>query len=242
MASIRFEPVGFGARLSFALDGDPSPDMDGYPSKFGIGWDIRPVAGEHVSIATGGNLKDMRGSVSIRVGDATPDGKAKYKAGNPVRWGGLHFHEAIDEFPASYSVDLYVSQRVLDRVQRLAELGRPPTLELDFGDDPIDRPEAEGKYKGIEYDVVGKKWDNTGHRHLEILWCNFTAELGTLSVNDGALDAADRMRQLQPTKADIAVLRDSVAVLQNQIREFATRLLWLASAVVILLVVLAFRH
>jgi len=248
MPSITFVPSTFQSGLAFTLDGEPPPGVS--RGSNGLFWGIRPDKEEEVRLATGGELASLDGSVFITVGSATPEGKHTYDSGKLVAWGALRYHEAHDSdlhsFPESYSLSLHVSQSVYDRVLRLAERGRPPTIDVEFGTDLSAMPEEKVKF-GVNYgwepDGSGKEWDNKNHRAVKVEWCEFKGKFGgpeTTDDNEEDETASERA-WLPATSRDIASVRDKVTRLEASLKKFFGHMLTVSWAIAILLAVLVFR-
>ena len=244
MPSVTFEPVRPQARMNFQVDGTAPPEVLAVGAD-GIAWDIRPE--EMVRLSSGGKLKDIGGSVYLRVGDATPDGKETIRSG--VRWGGLYYREAKYEFGERYTVDLHVSRRIFDRVLRLVEMGRPPCIDLELGDEDKLTLEGADAKTGIKYgyDPEGRDldWDNKAHPTLEIVWCKFVGQLGTRVPEDAECEADDHKpnvtQWMPPIKRDVAEVRDRIVAVQVAIQKFAGHALFVGWVIAILLAVLIFR-
>jgi hypothetical protein len=247
MPSITFEPTSPSAHLSFPLDGDPPKNLS-VPTRRGVSWSVRvahrPPMRQQVRISTGGKLNDLPGRVGIFVGVATPNGKAQYKAGD--KWGILSYHEGREEFPENYAISLYVSATLLDQLVRLAELGRPPTLNVDLGDDLMldDKKSANEKFikYGWEPDGSGLEWDNKSARVLEIMWCGFSSELGTPDTRLDEDEDIDSNLLLPPTRADVTAINATVGKISTDLSQLTRTVQWIGLLILIAFVVSRWIH
>lgn len=247
MLSITFEPVDLQAHYVFPLEGKPPNDdfLAGSPSPTLV-WTVRPVSEETVRLSTGGSLKELSGRARISIGDASPEGKAKFGAGNPVRWGGINYHKAEAGFGESYSVSLFVSAAMFTRILHLAELGRPPELEIHLDDGQslktiFDKNSSETGIKyGAAPDGSDKNWDNITHRYLEICWCSFSSPLGSLGNISGDNDKYSQ--QMPPTKSDMAEMQKTLSDFVAQQKRSSDRMQLIGWIVAFVVTWIAFRR
>ncbi len=88
MPTITFDATGTKAGWNFGPDGgEPPADVARTPAA--IHWAVKLASDDTVRLETGAELKTLPGSVYITIGDAGPEGRARYSAGNPIRWGVL---------------------------------------------------------------------------------------------------------------------------------------------------------
>jgi hypothetical protein len=232
MPRLSFEPAREQAAISLSNRDGETP-ASGVTAN-GISWALKLRQGGRVRLSTGGDLRELEGSVYLRVGDATPDGKAIYEGDDPIRWGGLHYLAADSDDDQSYYIDLHISQSQFDRVQRLVELGSVPVLNIDLGDDSLFKKDGEAAIKyGWEPDGSGKEWDNKNHQHLPIKGFTFIAKVG---VSDDTEDDENGPRAdlRAPTRRDLNALGESFRKFQSQ----AIVLGWIIAG---LLAVIVFR-
>lgn len=149
-----------------------------------VGWGVRIRLSNHVRLKTGGELKDIEGSIYVRPGTATPEGmnECEFASGQKLRlWGMLQYNRAIEsEFYNSneqYRIYLYPSRATFDEIVAWARLGRFPFIEVSLGDDGVtdDQP---GTNIGWEPDGSGLDWDNKDYPKLKIYGCEFKYDLG----------------------------------------------------------------
>ena len=78
--------------MASATESD-EPPADAERTRAAVHWAVKLASDEMVRLATGAELKTLTGSVYITIGDAGPEGRARYGAGAPIRWGNLHYWE-----------------------------------------------------------------------------------------------------------------------------------------------------
>jgi hypothetical protein len=124
MTSICFKPAETSARIELPL---PHPDAraknGGTPR---ISW--RVACQDIVHLATGGGLNDLEGTLSVSVGDASPNGKTNFEQAPGEHWGVLDFFDWSN--PHTFQVETYVSRDVFDRLVHLAEISRIPDCRV----------------------------------------------------------------------------------------------------------------
>jgi hypothetical protein len=253
MPHMTFLPVDAATSFSFPLDG-PAPAR-AISNNTTLAWSVRLEHGKKVRLSTGSRLNDIQGHVNIQVGDASPEGRSVFgeEENRIERWGFLRYFESDSSdflsVPEQYFVSLYVSQRLFDRVLRLAERGHPPTVSIEVAEKSIgdllkgEEPPKEFAMKyGWEPDGSGVEWNNKASPHVEITWCTFSAELGTPAItlpggDDHEGKELDPKLLLLPTRADLAMIQDRVAKIDDRLGKFAgtvKMLGWLILAVLVI--------
>jgi hypothetical protein len=186
MPSVSFLPVRAQASVSFSLDASPTESRT---TTNVLTWEVRPD--DDVRLVTGNELKQIAGTLSVRVGTATPFGKRKVLESDV--WGTVQYFSSSGRAEEAYSIDLDVSQRVFDRVLRLMEFDHLPVARVDFDDDVLrtGKPDASNPKNGrggITYgaapDASEKVWNNETHRWLAVEWCTFHSSIGSGAADD----------------------------------------------------------
>lgn len=220
MPTITFEPRPGHVSYGLAL-GDEPPEWAQLGAGCGLGWPIAVAREDKIRLTTGGTLSDIPGRAFVRVGTATPVGKARFGNGAKIAWGHLRHQEhavyddmVVDE---SFWVALYVSQPLFERLLDLARQGKLPSMSLEVCQGPPGESasDVEPLKYGWEPDGSGVDWDNKQHRLVEIDWCEFTYPLaGAESASEEETDPEEEARAraaLPVTKSDLDAMRSEVS-------------------------------
>lgn len=233
---LTFDPTGTRARLHVPRDGN----IDEVPH---ISWQLKlsSVGRESsVVLADGSNLKDLPGTVSIRISDSRAKGMTNYYSDGHDAWGYLQFVDAFSneyaKAPPKYWLMLYVSSRLFERLQSIVESGKPPPrIEVTLAEEkePVDNP--------IRYDGPSEYsnlvWEHSKHRYVAIREYSFDSVL----AHPEFMDAESDDGLYPPSKADLLMISNEIKQASQQVTHFGRRILQALGIVVALLVILVLR-
>jgi hypothetical protein len=198
---IRLDPTGTHAGWTFSFDGKaPEGSLS---TRNVVSWAVRVADRQKIRLATGNDLNKLPGHVRFFVGDATPEGMTpQHDAVGPC-WGRFRWYEELEtryepHFPENYEVDMYVSQRLFERLESLVAANQIPKVTLSVGS----KTDGASIKVGWEPDGSGLEWDNVKRPQLEVVWCDFDVDAGLPVSEDD--DQLPDQRLAPPTKADLA--------------------------------------
>lgn len=235
---LTLEPTGDGIGWTSTLDGPPPEDP--FAGRACISWAVRCHEETKIQLVAGPPLKELHGSVSIYVGDATPVGKRPSNDGTP-RWGAVvlnNISKADKAAPASrFFVELHVSSQLFERIRSALPSGFVPRLGILIPQ--AVSPDVEPIHYRDQYVGDALVWENVNHPAVPIDWCTFEYTVAGRGADDAPTTLPSAHRP--PTQRDLLCLLRALESAgessQRRARQFA-RLGWLVVGLLAVIVVL----